>query len=244
MNTIVIIPTYNERENVAALTEQITALNASFHVLVIDDSSPDGTGRIVQALGRKNPRIHLLSRPSKQGIGTAYLAGFAFALQHDFQRVVTMDADFSHDPSELESLVTSSTLSDVVIGSRYVEEGRIENWPWFRRALSLTANRLARLAIGQDLGDWTSGYRCYRRHVLEKLPIKQIRSNGYSFLVEVLASCLELGCSVTEVPITFVNRRSGRSKLSRVEIYKGMSTLLQLALKRAFSSVRGGRDVI
>ena len=197
MDTIVIIPTYNERENVAALTEQITALNASFHVLVIDDSSSDGTG-----------------------------------------------PDFSHDPSELESLVTSSTLSDVVIGSRYVEEGRIESRPWFRRALSLTANRLARLAIGQDLGDWTSGYRCYRRHVLEKLPIKQIRSNGYSFLVEVLASRLELGCSVTEVPITFVNRRSGRSKLSRVEIYKGMSTLLRLALKRAFSSVRGGRDVI
>jgi dolichol-phosphate mannosyltransferase len=232
MKTLIIIPTYNERENIKALAQQVTIVNQEFHVLVVDDNSPDGTGSIVQSLGEKNCRIHLLSRPSKQGLGGAYLAGFAYAIRHDFEHIVTMDADFSHDPSQLESLVKSSLQSDVVIGSRYTAGGRIENWPWLRRQLSLTANRLARCVVGHETGDWTSGYRCYRRHVIEKLSIDSLRSNGYSFLVEVLAACLQLGCRVTEVPITFWDRRSGRSKLSRVEILKGMLTLLRLGMKR------------
>jgi glycosyltransferase involved in cell wall biosynthesis len=236
MKTLIIIPTYNERENIAALAEQITILNAEFHVLVVDDNSPDGTGSIVQSLGAKNCRIHLLSRPAKQGLGGAYLAGFAYAMQHNVEHIVTMDADFSHDPSRLESLVNSSLRYDVVIGSRYIAGGKIENWPWLRRQLSLTANRLARCAVGHDIGDWTSGYRCYRRHVIEKLSSDSLRSNGYSFLVEVLAACLQLGCRVTEVPITFCDRRSGRSKLSRVEIFKGMLTLLRLGLQRSLSA--------
>jgi dolichol-phosphate mannosyltransferase len=232
MKTLIIIPTYNERENIEALAQQVTMVNQELHVLVVDDNSPDGTGSIVQSLGEKNCRIHLLSRPSKQGLGGAYLAGFAYAIRHDFEHIVTMDADFSHDPFQLESLVKSSLQSDVVIGSRYTAGGRIENWPWLRRQLSLTANRLARCVVGHETGDWTSGYRCYRRHVIEKLSIDSLRSNGYSFLVEVLAACLQLGCRVTEVPITFWDRRSGRSKLSRVEILKGMLTLLRLGMKR------------
>ena len=235
MKTLIILPTYNERENVAALAEQITGLNTAFHVLVVDDNSPDGTGGIVQALIETRCRIHLLSRPSKQGLGSAYLAGFAYAIQRDFQQIVTMDADFSHDPSQLESLVKSSLQADVVIGSRYTAGGKIENWPWLRRQLSLTANRLAHWVVGDDIGDWTSGYRCYRRHVIEKLPLDRLRSNGYSFLVEMLAACLQLGCDITEVPITFCDRRSGRSKLSRVEILKGMITLLRLGMQRVFS---------
>jgi dolichol-phosphate mannosyltransferase len=236
MKTLIIIPTYNERENIEALAEQITIVNTEFYTLVVDDNSPDGTGSVVQSLGAKNRRVRLLSRPSKQGLGGAYLAGFAYAMRHDFEHIVTMDADFSHDPSQLESLVKSSLQADVVIGSRYTAGGQIENWPRLRRWLSLTANRLARCAVGHEIGDWTSGYRCYRRHVIEQLPLESLRSNGYSFLVEVLAACLQLECRVTEVPITFCDRRSGRSKLSRVEIFKGMVTLLRLGLKRIFSS--------
>jgi glycosyltransferase involved in cell wall biosynthesis len=236
MKTLIIIPTYNERENIEALARQITSVNPEFHVLVVDDHSPDGTGSIVQSLGEQNCCIHLLSRPSKQGLGGAYLAGFAYAIRHDFENIVTMDADFSHDPLRLESIVKSALQSDVAIGSRYTAGGRIENWPWLRRQLSLTANRLARCAVCHEIGDWTSGYLCYRRHVIEMLPIESLRSNGYSFLVEVLAACLQLGYRVTEVPITFCDRRSGRSKLSRVEIFKGMLTLLRLGMKRIFSA--------
>jgi dolichol-phosphate mannosyltransferase len=236
MKTLIIIPTYNERENIEDLTRQITIVNPQFHVLVVDDNSPDGTGTIVQSLGAQNCRIGLLSRPSKQGLGGAYLAGFAYAIRHDFENIVTMDADFSHDPLQLESIVKRALQSDVVIGSRYTAGGRIENWPWLRRQLSLTANHLARRAVGHEISDWTSGYRCYRRHVIEKLPIARLRSNGYAFLVEVLAACLRLGYRVTEVPIMFCDRRSGRSKLSRVEIFNGMLTLLRLGMKRIFSA--------
>jgi dolichol-phosphate mannosyltransferase len=157
-------------------------------------------------------------------------------MRHDFGHIVTMDADFSHDPSQLESLAKSSLQSDVVIGSRYTAGGQIENWPRLRRRLSHTANRLARCAVGHEIGDWTLGYRCYRRHVIEQLPLDRLRSNGYSFLVEVLAACLPLECRVTEEPITLCDRRSGRSKLSRIEIFKGMVTLLRLGMKRILSS--------
>jgi dolichol-phosphate mannosyltransferase len=235
MKTLIIVPTYNERDNIAELTQQITVVNPRFEVLIIDDNSPDGTGSIVRELGRQDRRIHLQSRPFKQGLGSAYLTGFAYALQHDFGHVVTMDADFSHDPLALEVLVKGALQGDIVIGSRYVAGGRIENWPWPRRQLSRTANRLARWAIGQGVGDWTSGYRCYRHHVVEALLTQDIRSNGYSFLVEVLATCRQLGYRITEVPITFCDRRLGHSKLSRLEVYKGILTLLRLAMRRALS---------
>jgi dolichol-phosphate mannosyltransferase len=235
MRTLIVVPTYNERENIIDLAQQITLVNPRFEVLVIDDNSPDGTGGIVQELGVQDGRIHLQSRPAKQGLGSAYLTGFAYALKHNFEHIVTMDADFSHDPIALEALVKSALQSDVVIGSRYITGGRIENWPWRRRQLSRTANQLARCAIGQGIGDWTSGYRCYRRHVVEALLTQDIHSNGYSFLVEVLATCRQLGYRITEVPITFCDRRLGKSKLSRIEMYKGILTLLRLAMKRVFS---------
>jgi dolichol-phosphate mannosyltransferase len=206
-------------------------------VLVIDDNSPDGTASLVQKLARKTPKVHLILRPSKQGLGSAYREGFSFAMEHGFEYIVTMDADFSHDPLQLESLVKAALYADVVIGSRYVDGGTIENWSWFRRRLSWTANELARGVLGQPIHDWTSGYRCYRRHVLEKLALGAIRSNGYSFLVEMLAACVHAGCRIAEVPITFTDRRSGRSKLSRTEIYKGVLTLLRLGMKRAASRV-------
>ena len=234
MQTLIIIPTYNERQAIADLVLAIIALSLDFVVLVVDDSSPDGTGSLIQALGEQNPRIRLLSRPSKQGLGSAYIAGFRFALRNGFQLFVTMDADFSHDPAVLDPLVKSAHEWDVVIGSRYVDGGHIAHWSWFRRQLSSTANLLARCILGRGIRDWTSGYRCYRREVIEKLPFEDIRANGYSFLVEVLAACVSLGWRVTEIPITFSDRRVGQSKLSRCEIYKGMLTLLRLGLKKSF----------
>jgi dolichol-phosphate mannosyltransferase len=238
MPTLIVIPTYNERETIAGLAAAITELNEEFVVLVVDDNSPDGTGHLIQGLGQRNPRVHLLSRPSKLGLGGAYVEGFRFGLRNGFPLVVTMDADFSHDPAVLGSLVKAALSSDVVIGSRYVEGGHIPHWSWFRRWLSRTANHLARRLLGQSIHDWTSGYRCYRRQVLEKLPFEDIRANGYSFLVEVLAASVSLGYHVTEVPITFADRRVGQSKLSRREIYKGMFTLLRLGVTQSLRPLR------
>jgi dolichol-phosphate mannosyltransferase len=237
MGTLIVIPTYNERENIGDLAEKITALNETFYVLVIDDNSPDGTAHIVRELERKSDRIRLVSRPSKQGLGSAYLVGFRFGICNGFEHIVTMDADFSHDPSMLESLVKAALQRDVVIGSRYTDGGRVENWPWFRQQLSHTANQLARCLLGREIHDWTSGYRCYHRHVLEKLPLEEIHSNGYSFLVEIMATCLRLGYRIAEVPITFTDRRFGRSKLSRLEIYKGVLTLFRLGMQKAFRAI-------
>jgi dolichol-phosphate mannosyltransferase len=241
MKTLIVLPTFNERDNIRGLAEAIIALSDDFSVLVVDDSSPDGTARVVHELASKTRNIHLIVRPCKQGLGSAYREGFGFAIQHGFECIVTMDADFSHDPSQLEALLKAALHADVVIGSRYVDGGGIENWPWWRRRLSRTANELARSVLGQPIGDWTSGYRCYRRHVLEKLPIEEIRSKGYSFLVEMLAACVHAGCRVAEVPITFADRRCGRSKLSRTEIYKGVLMLLRLGLKRICSQVARAR---
>jgi dolichol-phosphate mannosyltransferase len=232
MQTLIIIPTYNERQTIAELVLGIVALSPSFIVLVVDDSSPDGTAKVVLEIAQQNPRIRLLSRPSKQGLGTAYIVAFRYALQEGFQRIVTMDADFSHNPAALPSLVNTVNEWDVVIGSRYVQGGRIERWPWFRRQLSSIANLLTRRLLGGTICDWTSGYRCYRGEVIAKLPFDDIRANGYSFLVEVLAACVSLGCRVTELPITFSDRRGGQSKLSRWEIYKAMLTLLRLSMKK------------
>jgi dolichol-phosphate mannosyltransferase len=237
MPTLVVIPTYNERDNIGDLAEAILAVAEDFTVLVIDDNSPDGTASVVQKLAGKTPKVRLILRPSKRGLGSAYREGFSFAMQHGFECIVTMDADFSHDPAQLESLVKAALHADVVIGSRYVDDGTIEHWSWFRRRLSRTANEVARGVLGQPIHDWTSGYRCYRRHVLEKIALQEMRSNGYSFLVELLAACVQAGYRVAEVPITFADRRSGRSKLSRTEIYKGVLTLLRLGLQRVVSRV-------
>lgn len=235
MKTLVVVPTYNERENIGDLLPMITGQSEQFHVLVIDDSSPDGTAGIVSAVEKTNPRVHLICRPSKQGLGSAYVKGFEFALQSGFDHIVEMDADFSHDPSLLKLLVRTSLDYDVVIGSRYMTGGKIENWPWFRRQLSRRANQLARVVLGLHVRDWTSGYRCYRREVLERIPLKKIHSTGYSFQMEMLDACVRLGCRIAEVPIVFLDRRSGRSKLSRLEIYKGIFTLVRLGMKRLIS---------
>jgi dolichol-phosphate mannosyltransferase len=232
-HTLIVIPTYNERETITDLVAAITAMHEEFVELVVDDNPPDGAGSPIHALEQQNPRIRIPSRASKQGLGSAYIAGFRFGLRNGFAQVVTIDADFSHDPAVLESLVKASLLWDVIIGSRYVEGGYITHRAWFHRRLSSTANQLARRVLGQGIHDWTSGYRCYRRQVLEKLPFEDIHASRYSFLVEILAARVNLGCRVTEAPITFSDRRVDQSMLSPREIYKGKLALLRLGVKQS-----------
>ena len=229
---LIAIPTYNERENIAALLPVLRGLYEAAHVLVVDDNSPDGTGDVVAALAARDPRIHLMRRDGKQGIGSAYRAAFAWAVRRGYALVVEMDADGSHDPAEVKRLLETSAVADVVVGSRYIPGGRIQNWPLSRLALSRGGNGLARLLVGTQVHDWTSGFKCYRREVLETLRFDRITSEGYSFQIEILFHCLRNGWKLREVPITFVDRRLGRTKMSRREVYQAVATLFRIAWHR------------
>jgi dolichol-phosphate mannosyltransferase len=229
---LIAIPTYNERENIGALLPTLLALHPDAHVVVVDDNSPDGTGDIVAGLARGDRRIHLIRRDKKRGLGSAYRTAFAWALEHEYARVVVMDADRSHDPAEIGHLLEAADRADVVVGSRYVPGGRIENWPWSRRALSGAANALARIMVGREVRDWTAGFKCYGRAALASLDLDRIHSEGYSFQVEILFHCRRAGWKIQEVPITFVDRRLGRTKMSRREVYQAMATLVRIAWRR------------
>lgn len=230
---LMIVPTYQESENIARLVREIRALSGNIHVLVIDDGSPDGTGDIVEELARADSGISLLRRPRKLGLGTAYRAGFHFGLEKGFSYICTMDADFSHPPEALPSLLERAVSGpDLVVGSRYVQGGSVVGSSAPRRLISYAANRLARTLLGVTIQDCTAGYRCYRRRVLETLDLDAIFSSGYSFLIEMAFFCERAGFSVAEVPITFVNRSEGVSKISRREIYKAFYTLLRLRTQR------------
>ena len=229
------IPTYNERENIDSILSAVLGLYPTAHVLVVDDNSPDGTGTLVAERMSSEPRIHLMRRDGKRGIGSAYRAAFAWAVEREYGHVVVMDADGSHDPREVSRLLEASRVADVVVGSRYIPGGRIENWPLSRLALSSGANMLARLLVGRQVHDWTSGFKCYRREMLAALPFDRITSEGYSFQVEILFHCLRDGWKLQEVPITFVDRLRGRTKMSRREIYQAGTTLLRIARQRITS---------
>jgi dolichol-phosphate mannosyltransferase len=232
---LIAIPTYNERENIDPLLERLLALYPAAHVLVVDDGSPDGTGDVVEARARGDGRVHLLRRRGKQGIGSAYRAAFAWALARHYALVVVMDADGSHDPREVSRLLGAAASADVVVGSRYIPGGRIENWPLARLVLSAGANRVARLMVGRAAHDWTSGFKCYRRELLKALPFDRITSEGYSFQVEILFHCVRAGWRLREVPITFVDRRLGETKMSHREISQAVMTLLRIAWQRIAS---------
>ena len=226
--TIVIIPTYNERENIEALTQQVLSLGEELHILIIDDNSPDGTGEIGARLTANHPQVHIIHRETKLGLGTAYIEGFRFALKNGFQYIVTMDADFSHDPEHLPQILNGLERYHVVIGSRYIPGGRTVNWDLIRRLISKGGNIVARYVVRLKSHDCTSGYRGYQRKVLEKIDIGSIKSSGYSFLVEMLFLCQQNGLLITETPIVFVDRKYGYSKISKAEIYKAFFTLLRL----------------
>jgi dolichol-phosphate mannosyltransferase len=228
LRTVVVVPTYNERENVERLCREILAQGRALDVLVVDDNSPDGTAELVEELSREEARIHLIRRAGKLGLGTAHVAGFRWALARDYERVVTMDADFSHPPDRIPELLQSSLLNDVVLGSRYVEGGGHEGWPAHRVLLSSVSGMVARAALRLEPADVTGAFRCFRREVLERIAFENILSRGYSFQEEMLWHCSGRGWRIAEVPILFVDRRHGESKISLAEIWGGVWTVLRL----------------
>jgi len=236
VKTAVIIPTYNESDNIVTLVEEILGLRAVAHIIIVDDNSPDGTGQIADELVRHHQEVHVIHRPGKLGLGTAYIAGFKFALALPTECIVTMDADFSHHPRYIPSLIAQTRVYDLSIGSRYVDGGGTVNCNLWRRFLSTLGNTVARLILGLKASDCTAGFRCYRRQVLEVIDLDSIFSSGYSFLVEMLYQCQQLGYRVGEVPIVFENRRQGASKISRSEILKATYTVLRLGWERLVGS--------
>lgn len=238
---LVVIPTYNEAENILSLAREVLAQDRSLELLVVDDASPDGTGARVTEAAESEPRLRLLARPGKLGLGTAYLAGFRHGLEHGYDWVVTMDGDGSHAPRHLPALLEATRSSDLVIGSRYVPGGGIRNWPPHRRALSAFANGYTRTLLGLSVRDCTSGYRAYSRRVLEAVDPFGVRSSGYSFLEEMLYRVARAGFRITEVPILFQDRTAGASKISQREIYRAAWHVLVTALAgRLRGGARGG----
>jgi dolichol-phosphate mannosyltransferase len=214
MRPLVIVPTYNERANLAPLVEQLLAI-PDLRVLIVDDASPDGTGQIADAYAAANrARVQVLHRTGKRGLGLSYIDGMYVALRTDATHICQMDADLSHNPADVPRLLHAAEQADFVIGSRYVAGGHIENWPLHRRMLSAFANRYIRAITRLAIRDCTSGFRCWRREALERLPLASIRSDGYAFIVEVAWEASRAGLRCVEVPITFVERREGASKLS------------------------------
>jgi dolichol-phosphate mannosyltransferase len=231
MNALVLIPTYNERENLPILVEQVLA-HAGTRILVLDDGSPDGTGQIADDLAKKFPgRLDVMHRTGVRGLGRSYLDGFRAALDSGADLVCQMDADLSHDPKFLPALMNATATADLVIGSRYVPGGDVENWPLHRMMLSGFANRYIRSVTGLRVRDCTSGYRCWRREALARIPLDAIASDGYSFLVEVAFHAAAAGLRIGESPIVFVERRQGASKLSSGVLVESLKTPWRLAFK-------------
>ncbi len=213
---LVIVPTYNESENVTRIVPLILAQDSRLDVLVVDDNSPDGTGRLADALAEADPRVHVLHRAGKQGLGKAYLAGFRWALERDYAYIFEMDADFSHDPRHLPEFLAAVQHADVVLGSRY-RDGKVTvvNWPMTRLILSYGANIYARAVTGLRLGDATGGFKCFRREVLQSIPLDEVRSNGYAFQIEMSFRAWKRNFRIAEIPIVFHDRTEGESKMSK-----------------------------
>lgn len=230
MSSLVVIPTYNERDNISPLLESILNLDPAIDVLVVDDNSPDGTGQIVDDLALDTPRIRVLHRAGKLGLGTAYVAGFEYALTHDYERVVEMDADFSHRPEDLSELLSASRVADVVIGSRNVPGGRAVGWSLLRHIISKGGSLYASKVLGLPIADCTSGFKCFSRRAIEQLDLSAVRSNGYAFQVEINYACARAGLRIREVPIVFVDRRRGSSKMSSRIVLEASILVLQLRL--------------
>jgi glycosyltransferase involved in cell wall biosynthesis len=232
MPPAVIIPTYNESDNIERLVGEILTLPVDAHVIVVDDNSPDGTGKLVDDLAARDTRVHAVHRPAKLGLGTAHIAGMRRAFELNCDPIVTMDADFSHNPRYIPALLAGLENYDVVIGSRYVRGGGMEGRDTRLRVVSWGANLFARTMLNLNAHDCTAGFRAYRPPVLESIDLDRIFSNGYSFLIEMLFLCQACGWRVGEAPIIYEDRRAGTSKISRVEIYKATYTVLRLTYRR------------
>jgi dolichol-phosphate mannosyltransferase len=234
---LVCVPTYDERENLERMIEALEAVRAQLStgdVLVIDNSSPDGTGALADELAAARPWLHVLHRPSKQGLGRAYLDGFRWALARDYDYVLEMDCDFSHDPAAIPSLLAAAQDgADLVLGSRYCEGGRVENWGRIRRLISSAGCFYARTLLGVRVRDLTGGFKCFRRAVLEAIELAAVDAQGYQFQIEMTYRALLLGFTVQEVPITFADRIAGGSKMSRSIVYEAMRRVPLLRLEAA-----------
>lgn len=246
MRTLVIIPTYNESENIRALTEAVLRVSPDLELLIVDDNSPDGTGEIADALARENPRVHVLHRPRKMGLGSAYIEGFRYALQNGYEAVVEMDADFSHDPQDIPRLLDALEEADLAIGSRYMNGVSVVNWPIKRLLLSYFANWYARVVTRVPVRDLTAGFKAYRREVLEAIDFGRIVSDGYAFQIEMKYKAWEKGFRLREVPIIFVERRAGTSKMSKRIIREAFVLVLRLGVRTFWRKLRGksaGKEV-
>ena len=230
-DTLVIVPTYNEHENIRALAARVVSLPTPVDLLIVDDNSPDGTGQIADELAVQNDAIHVLHRSTKDGLGRAYCAGFAWALARNYEFVFEMDGDFSHDPADIPKFLAAARDADLVLGSRYAEGIRVINWPLQRLMLSLSAAKYVRLVTGMPFSDPTGGFKCFRRRALVSLDLNAVRSNGYSFQVEMTHLIWRQGMRVAEVPIIFTDRFKGTSKMSRKIVYEALWMVWRLWLQ-------------
>lgn len=236
---LVVIPTYNERENLGPIVSRLHAALPETHVLVVDDGSPDGTGDLADELAAANERIHVLHRTEKAGLGAAYIAGFEWALARDYAVIVEMDADGSHAPEDLPRMLDALTDADLVIGSRYVPGGRVVNWPAKRWILSRGANLYSNLALGAHVNDITAGFRAYRSPVLAKIKIQTVASAGYCFQIDLAWRTIEAGFTIVEVPITFTERAIGESKMSGSIVREALLRVTKWGLRHRWQQVRG-----
>jgi dolichol-phosphate mannosyltransferase len=220
MKPLVIIPTYNERENLEELLRRIFALERGIEVLIVDDNSPDGTGELADRMVAADPRVHVLHREGKLGLGSAYVTGFRYALERDYDVIFEMDADFSHSPDSLPEFLKEIETADLVLGSRYLHGVTVVNWPLTRLILSYAANVYSRVITGMNIKDATGGFKCFRRQVLESIDWSRVKSDGYGFQIEINFKAYRKGFRIKEIPILFVDRRAGESKMSRKIVWE------------------------
>lgn len=228
MEKLVIVPTYNELENIEELLTRVLGLPYDLHILIVDDNSPDGTANVVKEWQKKTDRVHLLQRPGKMGLGSAYRDGFRYALANGAEYIFEMDADFSHDPNALGEFLEAIKDADIVVGSRYLHGVTVVNWPLSRLILSYTANLYSRIITGLPLMDGTGGFKCFRRRALEGIQLDHVKSEGYSFQIEMSFRCWKRGFKIKEIPIIFVDRRAGVSKMSRKIIWEAAGMVWRL----------------
>lgn len=230
MKTLVIVPTYNECDNIQKLIPQILEQDMNIDILVVDDNSPDGTGDIVEELFRSNPRVFLLRRPGKMGLGTAYCDGFRHAFSHDYGYIMGMDADFSHDPREIPNFMKAAENADFIQGSRYLNGVNVVNWPLYRLLLSYFANIYTKIVTGIKVSDCTGAFRLIRREALQSIDLNKIKSNGYSFQIEIIYKIWKKGFRISEIPIVFTDRFRGKSKMSKNIIWEAVFMVWKLRL--------------
>jgi len=237
-DSLVIIPTYKEKENIKSIIVAIFALNKDFDILVIDDNSPDGTAAIVKEMMHSfSDRLFILERKGKLGLGTAYIEGFKYAIEHKYDFIFEMDADFSHDPNELNNFLRAITDYDLILGSRYINGVRVLNWPMARLLLSFFASVYTRIITGLPVRDATGGFKCFRRKVLEAIDLNHVRSNGYSFQIEMTFKAYAKGFRIKEIPIVFIDRVKGKSKMSKKIVREAVTMVWKLRLQKMFGKL-------